>query len=107
MVSHGGQIEVQLTEDALGELPSLAVSESGTVRMDFHDRSFEDVSWTGSMPNNELRGWRGFERKAPAAGNDSFFERFERVANVLSGENRAAGLHLISRGGLIEISRSK
>jgi hypothetical protein len=107
VVSDGGRIEVKLSEGALGELPVLAVSESGTVRMSYRDRAFEDVSWTASAPTNELRGWHGFERKAPAAGNDSFFDRFERVSNVLDNESRTAGLDLISRGGLIEISRLK
>jgi hypothetical protein len=107
VVSHGGRIDVQLSEEALGELPVLAVSEAGTVRMNYRDDSFEDVSWTTTMPTNELRGWRGFERKAPNADSGSMIERFERVGKVLDNEGRSAGFDVISRGGLIEISRLK
>ncbi|MEX2138337.1 MAG: hypothetical protein WD894_03700, partial [Pirellulales bacterium] len=107
LITHGGQITLQLDDKALGDLPLLAVSECGTVRLGFDDRSFEDVSWTSNMFHDELRGWRGFERKAPNAERDSFFERFERVSQVLSGEDRTPGLDLVARGGLIEINRTK
>jgi hypothetical protein len=107
VVSNGGRIEVQLSEDALGDLPFLAVSECGTVRINNMDRKFEEVSWNGPLPGGELRGWRGFERKAPAAGPDSFLARFERIGKVLSGEDRTAGLDLVSRGGSIEVGRAK
>jgi hypothetical protein len=75
--------------------------------MNNDDPSFQTVSWTTAMPTGEARGWRGFERMSPAAAKDSFFERFERVGKALAGETRAAGLDLISRGGLIEIRRLK
>jgi hypothetical protein len=107
VVNNGGRIEVQLSDDALGELPLLAVSECGTVRMNNSDRKFEEVSWNGPLPGGELRGWHGFERKAPAAGPDSFFARFERIGKVLGGESRTAGLDLVSRGGSIEIGQMK
>jgi hypothetical protein len=108
IVSDGGQIEVRLSTDALGELPVLAVSESGTVRLGYQDRSFEDVSWSGPLGSTgELRGWRGFERKAPSAGAASFFERFDRVAKILTGEERSPGLDLVNRGGSIQITRAK
>lgn len=107
VVTQGGQIEVQLSDAALGDLPVLAVSECGTVRMGYRDPSFDDVSWSGPLPSGELRGWRGFERKSPTADRDSFFERFERIGKILSGEPRSAGVDLVSRGGSIQILKLK
>jgi hypothetical protein len=108
IVSNGGQIEIQLGKESLGELPVLAVSESGTVRLGFQDRSFEDVSWNGPLGSTgELRGWRGFERKVPSAAGDSFFERFDRIGKIIAGEERTPGLDLVNRGGSIQIMQAK
>jgi hypothetical protein len=107
VVTYGGQIDIRAAEKAFGNLPVLAVSECGTVRIGINDASFEDVSWTSSMPDGQRRGWRGFERKSPTADRDSFFERFDRIPSALAGEERSEGLDLISRGGTIQIMRTK
>jgi len=110
VISNGGQIDVHWRQGGLRPLPLLAVSECGTVRLGFKDtnRSFESVSWTGRIGSTGVvRGWRGFERKAKSESDDSFFDRFERISQILDGKDRSPGLDLVSRGGTIQIMRSK
>jgi hypothetical protein len=109
VITHGGRINVLATEGAFGDLPVLAVSECGVVRIGYNDRSFKDVSWTSTI-SGEHRGWRGFNRPPPSEKEEeshlAAFERFERLPKVLVGEERSAGLDLISRGGSIQILKA-
>jgi hypothetical protein len=62
------------------------------------------------MPDGASRGWHGYERRhQDAANGDSRpqFPRFERVSQALNGEERGAGLDVISRGGSIQILKAK
>jgi hypothetical protein len=110
VVSLGGHIEVNAGIHAFADVDVLAASECGTVRVGSDDRAFNNFSWTIAMPDGASRGWSGFERRRQdAAEGDSGpqLPRFERVSQALNGEERGAGLDLISRGGSIQILTAK
>jgi hypothetical protein len=104
IISHGGDIVVQSNERGYGRLPVLALTECGSVRVGSSDRLFEGVAGSFSTsPPFERRGWRGFVRKISEESDVRFFEQLDRVKQVLAGEDRPAGLDLISRGGNIQL----
>jgi hypothetical protein len=104
IISHGGDIIVQSTDRGYGRLPVVALTECGTVQIGYTDRLFEDVSWgIATSPPFERRGLRGFVRKVSEDSDVGFFEQVERIKQVLAGEDRPAGLDLISRGGNIQL----
>jgi hypothetical protein len=109
IISLGGHIEVNAGIHAFADVEVLAASECGTVRVGSDDRDFKDFDWTIAMPDGASRGWHGFERRPQdAADSDSRpqFPRFERVAQALNGDQRGAGLDVISRGGSIQILKA-
>jgi hypothetical protein len=109
IVSLGGHIELHAGIHAFADVEVLAASECGTVRVGSDDRAFEDFDWTIAMPDGASRGWHGFERRQKgAADRDSGpqIPRFDRVSQALNGEERSAGLDVISRGGSIQIMKT-
>ncbi len=104
IVANGGDITLHANDRGYGRLPVFALTECGTVRMGSPDQTFEDVHWNLSMDTPpERRSWMGFVRVPAGATHARFFEHFERIEKAVDGEERPAGLDLISRGGSVQV----
>ena len=108
IISHSGHTELQLADGALGELPIMALTECGTVRVDGDDRSLDTISFEAHSPTERMRrGWDGF-RTQPEGGPGALdFGYSDRVWQVIAGGDRTPGLDIINHGGSIRIGKSR
>jgi hypothetical protein len=108
IVSEAGRVELEAPRSALGDLPIWAVTSFGNVRTNA-PRDLLDLfqGTVGRDASGVSRGWLGFRRprdpSAPPGGLD-LLDSLERPSRAYHGENRSAGLDLISRGGSVAVN---
>ena len=107
LLSQSGGIEMQLADDALRNAPLLALTESGSVRVDSRMR-LDEVNFS-TWPGDKLmrRGFRGFVQKHPAESSLQSPVMMERVTLIEQNADRSSGLDILSRGGDVRITSSR
>ena len=104
VISDTGRIDVKISKSALAKLPLMALTTEGTVTTDASQDVLEDTSFTtGDVIDGSRRDWRGV--KSARKGDPSIeFDAFERPKKALRGEERPAGIDLISRVGTVNVT---
>jgi hypothetical protein len=104
VVSTSGQIEMLLKRSALGDLPIMALTNAGTVKTNAAINELESTTFfTGNALDGSRRGWRGLMSLRKQEAADPLAE-FKRPAAALRGDERAAGLDIISQFGMIVVT---
>lgn len=104
VLSLSGKIAVEFNAASLGRLPLAMLTSSGEVRTNLPQQTYPEISFTSGGDDGSRRDWRGFHT-AKDDGPAGTFEFFERVGEVLHGEERSPGLDLISRSGEVVVSQ--
>jgi hypothetical protein len=104
VVSTSGQIEVRLKRMALGDLPIMALTNAGTVKTNAAQNELDNTSFTtGSAADGSRRDWRGVKSLRKGDVADPFAD-FQRPGAALRGDERAAGIDLISQFGTVTVT---
>jgi hypothetical protein len=104
VISDTGRIDVKISKRALGKLPLLALTTEGTVTTDAAQDVLEDTNFTtGNVIDGSRRDWRGVKSVLKGDAADPFAQ-FERPKKALRGEERPAGVDLISRVGTVNVT---
>jgi hypothetical protein len=104
VISDTGRIDVKISKGALSKLPLMALTTEGTVTTDASQDVLEDTSFTtGEVIDGSRRDWRGV-KSVRKGGPMLAFEQFERPKKALRGEERPAGIDLISRVGTVNLT---
>lgn len=102
IVSEAGHIRVEVARGALGDLPVMAFSSGGYVRIPAElSRLLESRRFSTSGADGIARSWEGFAPKLEGA--EGLLESMQRPDLALRGCERSPGLDLISRLGSVRI----
>jgi hypothetical protein len=104
LVSVSGQIEVRLKRSALASLPVMALTNNGTITTNTTREELERTNFTtGNPTDGSRRNWRGVKtpRKRDAT---NLLDDFLRPAAALRGDERDAGLDIISQSGTVVLT---
>lgn len=106
IVSESGRIDLDLTRSTWGDLPLLAVTQSGHVRTNTSREFLEEFSYGAEDGDGARRSWIGLKRIRSGADRfdpQEFLDLTTRFGLILGGKDRPAGLDLISRGGTVVV----
>jgi hypothetical protein len=104
VVSDTGRIDVKISKRALAKLPLMELTTEGTVTTNASQDVLVDTNFTtGEVIDGSRRDWRGV--KSARNGDPAMaFEEIERPKKALCGEERPAGVDLISRVGTVNVT---
>ncbi len=95
---------MRLKRSALASLPIIALTNAGTVKSNSKRDELNETNFTtGNTADGSRRDWRGLKSPRKRDGGDPFAE-FQRPGAALRGDDRAAGLDLISQYGTIVVT---
>jgi hypothetical protein len=104
LVSVSGQIDVRLNRSALTNLPIIALTNAGTVKTNATRDELDEMNFTtGNPADGSRRDWRGLKSPRKRDGGDPLAD-FQRPGAALRGDERAAGLDIISQFGTIVVT---
>ncbi len=104
VISDTGRIDMKISKNALSKVLLMALTTEGTVTTDASQDVLEDTSFTtGDVIDGSRRDWRGVKSVRKGAPTLAF-EEFERPKKALRGDERPAGVDLISRVGTVNVT---
>lgn len=100
LVSESGSIDIKIQQKVARDLPLIALTECGVVKcVNAKDDLLASKNITATtQPDRATRNWKGF-----VSSQIQFLALTERINTALTGQERTAGLDLISRAGMIRL----
>lgn len=106
IVSQSGRIDVELNDDAWRSVPVVAATNHGGASTNIGREDFVDFRLSGQDKHDRVRrDWSGFRKVVVDEDRLAVFGLIERFAEITKNHERASGLDLLTRSGIVAVLR--